>query len=113
MDLTPDQAKAIAELGKLYPAGKRGVMPVDDYWQRPASVSVLAAGSIGGIQPYGLTRRTIRGVKFYEATWENGAPALFIRKADSTKFLDLHSYAVRYRRITGSLPDWASERSPR
>jgi len=110
---TGTHAEALARLARTYPLGKAGVMPVDSYTGHAVTVSVLPIGAREGIQPHALTRSTIRGVKFYVAQWENGAPARFIGKRDANRFLDLHYYAVGYRRITGSLPDWASERTPR
>lgn len=107
--MTDDQ---LTTLRKTYPRGHQNrPLPPDDQTGRPVPVRVGTREAATGLyQPYSLTRATLRGVKYYIVTWRpSGHTAAYVRKADSTQFLDAHYYAAGYRRITGNLPTWASE----
>ncbi len=105
-------------LAKAFPIGRRATeslsagdagLPRDSFTGRTVSIRVLPTGAIGYNTPWALTGRTIRKVKFYEATWlDTNNKALFKSKRDAADFLDLHRYAVGVRRITGELPAWAT-----
>ena len=44
-----------------------------------------------GTQPYSITRRTVQGQKFLEATWmPSGSRATFERQADAVAFIQAH-----------------------
>jgi hypothetical protein len=100
----------LANLAKAFPAGVKGKLPVDSYHARPTRIVILPRGAAGYPTPYALCKRTLNKRSFYEATWlDTGNVGRFTSKRDATAFLDMHRYAVGYRRITGELPTWASE----
>lgn len=110
-DLHPSDT--LDNLRKAFPAGPRiGVdqmVPRDSYTGELTVIRVKAPGTIGYRQPWGLTRRTVRRTRYYEAVWlDTNNRALFTHKRDADTFIDLHRYAEGMRRITGELPAWAA-----
>lgn len=106
----------LENLSKAFPAGPRiGIdleVPRDSYTGERVVIRVKAPGTAGYAQPWSLTRRTIRGRRFYEAEWlDTRNRALFSAKRDASTFIDLHRYAEGVRRITGELPAWAAPAS--
>lgn len=102
-------------LNLAFPIGPKiaagtGSIPRDGFGRR-VIIRVLPMGVPGYSTPWGLTRKTVNKRRGYEATWmDTNNRAFFTRQRDAADFLDLHRYAVGYRRITGTLPAWATDK---
>lgn len=105
----------LADLGKTFPiaakiANGTGAIPRDSSTGELVIIRVLPKGEIGYSTPWSIVRHTVRGKRYYRAEWmDTYNRALFTRKSDAADFLDLHRYAVAYRRLTGELPAWATD----